>query len=89
MRQGLKIDQSVDILEHVHSLPSELQRDAHSVIEKIEEEAMVTMVRRLGLTELKLNRCLGAATRLAGVSAILRFKGMAESYMHSQSYAAN
>ena len=45
MRQALGIDEKVDILEHIESLPSpEEQRIAHAKIEKVEEDAMNKMV---------------------------------------------
>jgi hypothetical protein len=45
MRKALGIDESIDILTHVKSLPTpEEQKAAHSKIEKIEEDAMNKMV---------------------------------------------
>jgi len=45
MRQALGIDNKVDILEHIESLPTlEEQRIAHAKIEKVEEDAMNEMV---------------------------------------------
>jgi hypothetical protein len=46
MRQALGIDNKVDILTYIESLPTaEEQRVAHAKIEKVEEDAMNKMVR--------------------------------------------
>jgi hypothetical protein len=46
MRQALGIDDKVDILEHIESLPTkEEQRLAHAKVEKVEEGAMNKMVK--------------------------------------------
>lgn len=52
MREALGIDKSVDILDHVHSLPEKDQEEAHEKLQAIERKAMVEMQPRPGLTEL-------------------------------------
>jgi hypothetical protein len=48
MREALGIDNKVDILEHIKSLPTkEEQRLAHAKVEKVEEDAMKKMVKTL------------------------------------------
>lgn len=45
MRAALGIDDKIDILTHIESLPTpEEQRRAHAKIEKVEEDAMSKMV---------------------------------------------
>ena len=45
MRDALGIDDKIDILDHIDSLPTlEEQRQAHAKIEKVEEDAMNKMV---------------------------------------------
>ena len=45
MRKALRIDDKIDILEYIESLPTpEEQRIAHDKIEKVEEDAMNKMV---------------------------------------------
>jgi hypothetical protein len=52
MREALGIDKSVDILDHVHSLPDKEQEEAHQKLQAIERKAMVEMQPRQGLSEL-------------------------------------
>jgi hypothetical protein len=48
MRAALGIDDKIDILTHIESLPTiEEQRIAHAKIEKVEEDAMNKMVHKL------------------------------------------
>lgn len=45
MCAALGIDDTIDILTHIESLPTiEEQRVAHAKIEKVEEDAMIKMV---------------------------------------------
>lgn len=43
MRDALGIDKSVDILDHVHSLPEKEQEEAQKKLHAIETAAMVDM----------------------------------------------
>ncbi|KAF8461944.1 HAD-like domain-containing protein [Kalaharituber pfeilii] len=53
MRSALGIAKSVDILGHIHTLPTlELQEAAHTTIQAIERTAMVQMVPQRGLVDL-------------------------------------
>lgn len=52
MREALGISKGVDILDHVHSLPSEEQAEAHRKLEDIERKAMVEMQAQPGLRTL-------------------------------------
>jgi hypothetical protein len=46
MRAALGVDEKIDILEYIESLPtSEAKLEAHAKIEKVEEDAMNKMVR--------------------------------------------
>lgn len=56
MRESLGIDKSLDILDHVHSLPEAEQEEAQEKLRIIEREAMVTMQPQTGLSEL-MNVC--------------------------------
>ena len=50
MREALGIDDKIDILKHIDSLPTlEEQKLAHTKIEKVEEEAMNKMIAQEGL----------------------------------------
>lgn len=60
MRSALAIPKSVDILDHIHALPSEQeQKEAFAKIEAIESEAMAKQVPQPGLVQLMefLDRC--------------------------------
>lgn len=52
MRDALGIDKSIDILDHVHSLPEKEEAEAQAKLQKIERAAMVSMEAQPGLTEL-------------------------------------
>lgn len=53
MRAALAIDKSIDILEHVYSLPGpEAQEEAMEAIRAIEREAMAAQVAQPGLVEI-------------------------------------
>ncbi|KAB8300940.1 hypothetical protein EYC80_002865 [Monilinia laxa] len=52
MRNALGIDKSIDILEHIYSLPIPDQEAAHEKIRAIEREAMLTQVPQPGLQTL-------------------------------------
>ena len=52
MRSALGIPKSVDILDHIHSLPESEQPDAHAKIEAIERAAMSEQVPSPGLERL-------------------------------------
>jgi len=50
MRKALGIDDKIDILTYIESLPTlQEQRIAHAKIEKVEEDAMQKMVRSLNV----------------------------------------
>ncbi|KAF7896433.1 hypothetical protein EAF00_006447 [Botryotinia globosa] len=52
MRNALGIDKSIDILDHIYSLPVSEQEAAHEKIRAIEREAMLTQVPQPGLQTL-------------------------------------
>ncbi|GAB7341351.1 hypothetical protein MBLNU457_7611t2 [Dothideomycetes sp. NU457] len=52
MRSALGITKSVDILEHIYSLPESEQQAAHDKIQAIEREAMAKQVPQAGLVTL-------------------------------------
>ncbi|CCD45053.1 putative had superfamily protein [Botrytis cinerea BcDW1] len=52
MRGALGIDKSIDILDHIYSLPVSDQEAAHEKIRAIEREAMLTQVPQPGLQTL-------------------------------------
>ncbi|KAI9758914.1 MAG: 37S ribosomal protein S24, mitochondrial [Chaenotheca gracillima] len=52
MRTVLNIDKSVDILDHLHSLPEDKQADAMEAIRAIEHDAMIKQTPQAGLVEL-------------------------------------
>ncbi|KAG4027920.1 hypothetical protein MFRU_026g01010 [Monilinia fructicola] len=52
MRNALGIDKTIDILEHIYSLPSSEQEAAHEKIRAIEREAMLTQIPQPGLQTL-------------------------------------
>ncbi|ESZ92682.1 hypothetical protein SBOR_6943 [Sclerotinia borealis F-4128] len=52
MRNALGIDKTIDILDHIYSLPSSDQDAAHERIRAIEREAMLTQVPQPGLQTL-------------------------------------
>lgn len=52
MRKAFDIPKSVDILEHIHSLPEDEQPAAHGKIEAIERDAMREQVPSAGLVQL-------------------------------------
>lgn len=52
MREALGITKSVDILDHIRSLPINEQLIANQAIENVERTAMVQMVAQPGLSEL-------------------------------------
>ncbi|KAF7946256.1 hypothetical protein EAE96_009258 [Botrytis aclada] len=52
MRSALGIDKSIDILDHIYSLPVSDQEAAHEKIRAIEREAMLTQVPQPGLQTL-------------------------------------
>lgn len=52
MRDALGIDKSVDILDHIYSLPESEQNEAHEKIQAVERKAMMDMEPRSGLQEL-------------------------------------
>ncbi|QSZ32088.1 hypothetical protein DSL72_001657 [Monilinia vaccinii-corymbosi] len=52
MRNALGIDKTIDILEHIYSLPPSDQEVAHEKVRAIEREAMLTQVPQPGLQTL-------------------------------------
>ena len=48
----LGIPRSVDILDHIHSLPADQQEEAHSAIREIERQALKDQKPHVGLVEL-------------------------------------
>lgn len=52
MRAAVGIPKHVDILDHIHSLPDQQQRDAFAQIQAIEREAMAEQVPQAGLVGL-------------------------------------
>lgn len=52
MRDALGIDKSVDILDHVHSLPPHEEQVAQEKLQEIEKRAMVKMAPQPGVDEL-------------------------------------
>ncbi|CAD6445271.1 73d021ed-ac7f-46a5-9172-06cd49d7c1c6 [Sclerotinia trifoliorum] len=52
MRNALGIDKTIDILDHIYSLPVSDQEAAHEKIRTIEREAMLTQVPQPGLQTL-------------------------------------
>lgn len=51
-RQALNISKSVDILDHIHSLPQPAQDEAQETIRDIERRAMGSQKPQAGLTDL-------------------------------------
>lgn len=52
MRDALGIDKSIDILEHISSLPKDKQQEAHDKIQAVERRAMKVQKPQPGLKEL-------------------------------------
>jgi len=91
MRAALGIDDKIDILTHIESLPTiEEQRVAHAKIEKVEEDAMNKMVQSSTVWPLILDRSRRSGTvneSMAISSAcmltfVLERAGIADSNMH-------
>lgn len=52
MRHALQIDKSVDILDHIHSLPDQEQKEAFAKVQQIESRAMEKQIPQAGLVTL-------------------------------------
>ncbi|KXT14929.1 hypothetical protein AC579_3080 [Pseudocercospora musae] len=52
MREALQIDNKIDILDHIHSLPEKEQRKAFGKVQEIESRAMEKQVPQAGLVTL-------------------------------------
>jgi len=52
MRDALGIDKSIDILDHIASLPNDKQQGAHDKIQAVERRAMKVQKPQPGLKEL-------------------------------------
>jgi len=52
MRDALGIDKSIDILDHIASLPNDKQKEAHDKIQAVERRAMKVQKPQPGLKEL-------------------------------------
>lgn len=52
MREALGIPKSIDILDHMHSLPQPAQDEAQTAIRAIESAAMIEQEAQPGLNEL-------------------------------------
>lgn len=52
MRDALGIDKGIDILDHIHALPEQEQKEAFSKIQDIESNAMTKQTPQAGLVTL-------------------------------------
>lgn len=52
MRDALQIDKGIDILDHIHSLSEQEQKEAFRKIQDIESNAMVKQTPQAGLVTL-------------------------------------
>ncbi|TGO82911.1 hypothetical protein BPOR_0734g00020 [Botrytis porri] len=75
MRDALGIDKSIDILDHIYSLPVSEQEAAHEKIRAIEREAMLTQVPQPGISlpSLQQNPIILTNPRTPGLQTLFTY----------------